>query len=884
MQNYVFRQKFFEKQSNQSAIRLFKDTCGAIWIYSVRNIYKIKLTAEGEIDRIFKTANRYEQSPPTAAFSDIDGDGNVWAGFGDGRICKLFENENGTLNEIPVSTILDFEKGTIFSAFVQKENEIWIGTDVGLARYDRMAKTFKTYVNNPDNGKSLSQNHISDIALAKDNTLLISTLKGINIYNSLEDNFEHLAHDDWENVERLNSNFVNCITVDGNRIWLGTESAGIALLTPKKLTVSNFVHNKNNPHSLSANPVNAIYEDKNGFLWVGTVEGGLNRKSPNEQDFIHFTMTTTDLAHNSVSAITVDHKNQLWLGTWGGGITVCDIKNDVPKVVKQVEANYDNTRFSVNFVGTLCLDTLNNGMWAGCNQGIFFYNFSAEALENPFANIKDDNFNGIIGSVIYRNQLWLGCMNGVYIIDLLEFKKGQLRYTLLSKKLDEPQSALTEKITSFCLSKNGTLWLGSNGYGFYKLLPGENSLGKFVCYSTDDGLINNNVRGITEDFQGNLWISTNNGLSRFNPRDESFRNFTKSDGLFTNEFYWNAYCTSADGTLYFGALNGMIAIDASIPVLKNEPSEVVLTGLWVANKQVFGTGGALKMHESSKYFSIEFSALNFDAAAAKYSYKLEGFDEQWTDIHANSPVVNYTNIPSGTYNFLVRYNTQGIDNDKIPVTRLKITVKPYFYKTWWFYTIVVVCLIVSAAYTYERRVKTLTRQKKTLSRTVEKRTAELNRQKLLLEKQTLELSEKNKKLISQNEKISRQKQQLLDMSAKIEQLETEDESRDKRLMNKILEVLEKNYRNPEFNATEFIAAMNIGKTPLSHKIKSLTGQTIGEFIRNYRLELARELLVQNSKTKNRNISEIAYEVGYNDPKYFTRVFSKHFGVPPSAVS
>ncbi len=115
-----------------------------------------------------------------------------------------------------------------------------------------------------------------------------------------------------------------------------------------------------------------------------------------------------------------------------------------------------------------------------------------------------------------------------------------------------------------------------------------------------------------------------------------------------------------------------------------------------------------------------------------------------------------------------------------------------------------------------------------------------------------------------------------------EALNFKSESLDKKFIDKALKVIKENYTNPDFDVTEFIEVMGISRSLLHKKLKNLAGQSASRFIRVYRLNIARELIIKNRINHSLNISEIAYEVGFNDPKYFTRCFTKHFGTQPSA--
>lgn len=126
-------------------------------------------------------------------------------------------------------------------------------------------------------------------------------------------------------------------------------------------------------------------------------------------------------------------------------------------------------------------------------------------------------------------------------------------------------------------------------------------------------------------------------------------------------------------------------------------------------------------------------------------------------------------------------------------------------------------------------------------------------------------------------------QQKFYLTMDVDSLGIEEESGDKKFLDKTIKVVKENYMNPNFDVADFVDAMGVSKSLLNKKMQSLTGQSTSQFVRNYRLNLARELLIKNRATHSMNVSEIAYEVGFNDPKYFTRCFTKHFNVTPSSM-
>ncbi len=173
------------------------------------------------------------------------------------------------------------------------------------------------------------------------------------------------------------------------------------------------------------------------------------------------------------------------------------------------------------------------------------------------------------------------------------------------------------------------------------------------------------------------------------------------------------------------------------------------------------------------------------------------------------------------------------------------------------------------------KMKSLVRQREALRATVEERTREINQQKKLLEEKADELSRQNRILTRQNEELAGHR--ILS-----QQESRPAETRDEKFISKAIETIREMYKDPDLDVTAFCFAMGMSKTLLNNRLQETLGQSIGQFIRTYRLSIAREMLLNNNETHSMNISEIAYEVGFNDPKYFTRCFSKEFGTAPSA--
>ena len=780
--NYLaYSDKQLSNVLNQPAYSVLKDSKGNIWLSTENSLYKIEFQQNGSIAKIHSFALKLLSSVnPLVAFREINGE--MWIGY-NGNIYKALTNKTGQLILSVVSDKLRIGKDIYITVLFEKENEVWIGTDHGLFRYNKTNETLKHYIHSDGNQASLSQNLVTDLAETADRQLLVSTLKGLNFYDPMNDSFMHVDQDEKNISNSINCNFINCLLTDKNLIWLGTEAGGLNKMMLRKLSIHSYVHS-NDPTSISKNPVNAIYEDKNGDLWVGTVEGGLNRKPKNSEQFIHYTSATSSLSHNSVSTITADDSNKLWIGTWGKGINILDISKSSSPTFQHINS-LTNPGFLIDFIGTICYDPINKGMWIGSYRGIFFYDIKTNKLSSPLPVKETRNIQGVIGSLIdKKNKLWMGTSEGVMIIDLKSFAKNHLHFSFRHIKCpnNKQDSHCVEKISCIYESSDGALWLGSNGYGLYKLISRENDDYQFQSFTTSQGLANNCVFGILEDERGMLWLSTNNGLSCYNPKTNRIMNYTKGDGIISNQFYWNAYCKSRNNKLlYFGNIDGLTALEGNKRQTRISSEKVILTKLNVQNEIILPGKGSylekdisladcLHLHESDKSFSIEFAVLNYENPnAITYSYRLLGFDDNWVKVPSNRRFASYTNLRPGTYTLQVKCDT-GTEEQSNNITELNIVVSPFFYKTAWFICLSIFFIAFLVYRIYKWRIYTLKTQKELLRIKVEERTRELEGQKLLLENKTNELSRQNELLKQQNEKITRQKGQLIKMSKKVQEL------------------------------------------------------------------------------------------------------------------
>jgi ligand-binding sensor domain-containing protein/AraC-like DNA-binding protein len=848
----------------QQSVKVYCDSKGSLWQVTRDSVFRYTFDEEGHVVHISRC--RYHGNTPDITLCDIESNGTVWINIEDG-LYRLVEAGDKLIKKNTASAMQQLH-GLYITDLLKRNWTVWIATNQGLYAYNQKQKTLSAY-RHTTSPSSLAHDHASSLAVASDGRLLVGTLRGMDVFDEQHGTFEH-----WNSStvgEPMPSDFVHCLMVREGQIWIGTETAGVVKLAPKPLMLQHYVHQPDKVTSLSRGPVNAMYAAPDGSLWAGTVEGGLNRKEGRGENFTHWSMFDLGLKYNSVSVLEPDVHDRLWIGSWGGGLNYISLSaRDQVHHVTMPESMAPLT----NYIGSLAYDKYHDALWIGSNDGVFYYDLKTGVLKDPFKGNR--TIRGCIGSHIDRDgNLWIGCLLGAFVVNL---KTPTFSHRLFRNKLNNPESPVVDKICCFCEASDGTMWLGSNGYGLYKRVVSSDGKWTFEVLTTDDGLANNAVKGIVEDEQGRLWITTDNGMSVYNPRTRTFNNYSQRDGLPCQRFYWNSAVKGADGTVYLGSLDGLTEIKGENTEIQYS-NHLTFTRLLVDNQEVtaansdildadISQASCIRLHESNKSFSISFSTLTYGGESqGRYSYRLKGFDDEWTVLNPTENSVRYTTLKPGKYTFEVEY-TDGIDAEK-SVISIQVVVAPYFWKSWWFVLLLLLLLAGVAMWIYRQRIDKLRQQE------AEKLLQPIRR--VLDESDDPEqLQSRIQNILDNHERLQKSYRRTLEAD-KQEVLRTK-----KSFMERATEVMEQNYMNSEFGIAELAEALGVSRTLLSKRLNAETGQSTGQFIRNYRLSVAKSMILENQG--NRNITEIAYRVGFNDPKYFTRCFTRRYGNSPSSYT
>ena len=597
------------------------------------------------------------------------------------------------------------------------DGNLWVGSENGLFRYNWISKKSDTYY---ESRNGLSNSHIHSLTLDWENRVWVGTDGGgITIFDLRKSLVSHISQ--GADNGTLKSGAVDAVFFDTDRrTWIGTLRGGINIVDQKKnrfKTISHIPYNKN---SLISDFVLSFCQDTDGSVWIGTDGGGVSNWNPRTDKFANYTHHSgnNSLSNNNVSTIARDFKGNIWLGTYGGGINRFDKATN-----GFVHYSLNNSDYSYPDRNVWALfEDSSHRLWASTlsNGPVYIYNRTLDRFEVFDKDLKDV----ITFYQDEKQQLWAGTFRSLIKIDPVN-KKHRIF------NIGFPVRAIVK-------DQGDGLLLGTEGGGLQMF---NRKTEAFTTLSEKDGLPNNAVLNILKDRRGSYWLSTFNGLSEFDPKKRSFKNFYKNDGLQSNQFNYNAALVLSSGELLFGGLKGFNIFDPGNIHFSVTTPKLIITSLKINNqayeadssithKESIYSISELKLPYDKANISFEFAALDYSSPEKKtYAYYLEGWDKGWNYVGTNRSA-NYSRISEGTYYFRIKtINSEGEWTTKEKV--IKVIILPPWYRTIWaycLYFIALVGLIYGYSY-YQRKQVKLKFQVKLANLAVEKE-KDLNERKL----------------------------------------------------------------------------------------------------------------------------------------------------------
>ena len=722
--------------SSDVVLALYEDRAGTMWIGTAAGLNRYDRVRDRFVRYRHVDGDARSLSHDVVRVIYEDREGVLWLGTEGGGLDRFDrDSQRFTHYRHFASDPGSLGSNVVLAVHQDREGVLWVGTDGGGLNYlDPSTGDFERYQHDPANPHSLSHNTVSAIFEDSRGVLWVGTQGGgLDRFDRENRQFIHYQHVPGD-ARSMSDDWILSIYEDrGGILWIGTVGGGLNMLDRAAHRFRHYQTIPNDPNGLSDDFVWAIYRDREGILWIGTYGGGLDRYDPVDDRWTHFRHDPNiphSLGQDVIRCIRQDAGRFLWIGTDGEGLDRFD-----PKTGRFSHYRYDPgdpLSLSSDTVLSLHVDP-SGALWIGTGSGLNRYMPGLEGFFRYQAGGRDPNSlsNGVVRSVTDAAEggLWVGTDRG---LNLLE--PDTRRVTRYRAREFEPDPLTDSSILSVYQDGAGVLWLGTFGQGFVRFDPKD---GDARIYRETDGLPSNVVYGILEDEQGFLWLSTNYGLSRFDPQTETFQNYDSTHGLQSNEFNAGAYWRGMDGEMYFGGVNGFNAFYPDAVTKSPYQPPVVLTHL--------AHGGAVaeagKPIEAIRELTLRWPNNNFDFGYAalsysqpdrnQYAYMLEGLEDDWIYV-GTQRTGRYTNLPGRTFTLRIKAsNSDGVWNPE--GLSLKITVIPPFWETWLFRSMVGLLLVAIVAAGYRLRVRGIEVRSRRLEAQVEDRTREIEQRRQALE-------------------------------------------------------------------------------------------------------------------------------------------------------
>jgi signal transduction histidine kinase len=399
-------------------------------------------------------------------------------------------------------------------------------------------------------------------------------------------------------------------------------------------------------------------------------------------------------------------------------------------------------------------------LWIGTEYGLNWFDTKNNVSKSFLHQI--DNKNSLSGNSLQSNafiqdddgNLWVGTWSGG--LDRIEFTNRDPEtavYKRFRANVYNSDSLNSNNVISLLLDKK-YLWIGTFGGGLNRM---DLKTNKVKHYTTEDGLANNIIFAILQDENNNLWLSTDRGISKFDPENETFKNYFKTDGLQDDHFFWGAAYKTKKGELFFGGINGMNSFFPSEIIRNSKPPIPVMLDIKLFEKSIdsetpISSLKSLEVNHDNNYISFEYAGLDFiEPGRIQYMIKLEGLDQNWHLI-GNRRLTSYSSLAPNKYIFRLKVaNTDGIWNEK--ELNFRLVVKPPWWKKWYSISISIILFLGSFLAFYFIRIRILKNQTQKLEEVVKKRTSVIMDQKQ-------ELQIVNKSLYDQKEELTQTLEEL----------------------------------------------------------------------------------------------------------------------------
>ena len=467
--------------------------------------------------------------------------------------------------------------------------------------------------------------------------------KGLFVFNQDLTQSQHFVADKLGESPIASNYLLGIIADRHDGVWVSSEYGGVSHIQVMDKGVERIYPNGEGNMDFS-NVVRMVKKMNDGTVMVGTRAGSLYHYSADMNQVLgksHF--------DSNVYGIVQMPNGETWIGTRGKGI-------------------YGAKGLDFKDRNVFCMASdAKHRMWIGTfGKGLSLVYPRKDGYGVKTFFVDSVGLNEVRCMVIDKHGvLWCGTSGGLIRIPVDEFVKDASRYKTYVRDYE---------IRDVIVDRQGRLWLSASGDGLVQVEPGDGETEpKFYVFNTSNGLVNNLVQSVVDTPDGNLWISTQQGVTAWNARKKSFENYMFSRNPMGNVYNENSAVCLDDGRVVLGGNYGLTIIQPSRLSHVSGLTDVVFTSYPYSDE--------ITLTYEQRSLNIHFSTLDYsDVRNVKYTYRLEGFDQAWSQ-PSSTPWAAYQKLPAGKYLLHVKACTS--DGTWGKESTLVIRIKPPFYLTYW---------------------------------------------------------------------------------------------------------------------------------------------------------------------------------------------------------
>ena len=493
---------------------------------------------------------------------------------------------------------------------------------------------------------------------------------------------------DTKRPTSISENNMLCLLEDpfGN-LWIGASYSGLNKINTRRQYFQH-LSEYSTEFPLQSNNIRSIYRSQDNALWIGTEGAGLKRLAFNHTQYEHYTSffanalgLKTQNLNLTVRSIVQDQQGTLWFAS-NYGLGRLSSSGDFSLL--KVSDNQD-TSTEANHIRSLALDD-HNRLWVATTHAL--YRKASENDEFTSVSITNiDNFhpeqNILLTLRVDNTTLWIGSLNGLVKLDM-QTGKGEAFY----HDPHDKNSIINNRIRDILVASNGDIWFATHG-GMSRL-SAQADTPIFKDYTREQGLPSDTIYALLEDADHHIWFSSNAGIGKLNPVSGKVINFNEQEGLQALEFNGGVKLKDQDGDLWFGGINGINRFNPKALPDKRGEARVALTAYKIAGEKHtildLSHPPQIVMNYTDQLVSFEVTSMDFSYTGKnRFSYYLEGFDNQWHDLPTGNEIT-FTNIEPGHYVLHVRHSLE-YNNEGNYALLVDLSVNAPFYRTQFAYVL-----------------------------------------------------------------------------------------------------------------------------------------------------------------------------------------------------